>query len=499
MKRPKPLTMWQPKPTQCTWNATPDNVHVVFLLVLFSLASSSSLIAHDIAWLKWSACLHSSHPCMKWASLFDFELFIPSNFFLLSFNIPQSLLPFYFHDNTRRWGLRTNPAPTQSVFSSVSLSLSLSFCLSLCPSLSLSLSVSVSVSLSVCLSLSLSLCLSLSPPQSSSGFVSSPLFHAVAISSQVPVCPTRNVTNDVMPLAGAITQLSFVEFLQRCGIPIALLQPSQLPVSMSLQDAALRRFSGCVHVNVWSSGLLVIFWCGSANVSPRYPHLISGCCRTDDPTKYAVSARVYTNGFSLSFLFLLIFFRLPYAVWCYTMLLYNYRSRSSLLAASSRTILWTAKTLFVSPRHQYRVQVPCCSHRQDSSSSPRFLVPPLALICTLHMAHYHSCTSTSLATFSCFSYAQSYLLLPPMWDHIIYVLPPQAKEMPVLPWWERKILLIRMHVQGLFFLNRVPSFFLWSTLVHPNLMGKMVLILLTAISCIINSAFPFYMEPRPGA
>ena len=37
-----------------TWQV---NVHVVFLLVLFSLASSSSLIPHHIAWLKLRACL----------------------------------------------------------------------------------------------------------------------------------------------------------------------------------------------------------------------------------------------------------------------------------------------------------------------------------------------------------------------------------------------------------------------------------------------------------
>ena len=54
--------------------------------------------------------------------------------------------------------------------------------------------------------------------------------------------------------------------------------------------------------------------------------------------------------------FLLIcLFRLPYAVRCYTMLPYNYRSRSSLLAVSSRMILWIAKTLFVSLRHQYKM------------------------------------------------------------------------------------------------------------------------------------------------
>ena len=67
----------------------------------------------------------------------------------------------------------------------------------------------------------------------SSGFVSSRLLPRSAMSSQVPACPTRNVTGDAMPLAEAITQLSFLEFLQRCGIPIAPLQPSQLPVPIS--------------------------------------------------------------------------------------------------------------------------------------------------------------------------------------------------------------------------------------------------------------------------
>ena len=79
----------------------------------------------------------------------------------------------------------------------------------------------------------------------SSGFVSSPLLPRSAISSQVPAGPTRNVTGDVMPLAEAITQLSFLEFLQRCGIPIAPPQPSQLPVPISLLDAAVQTTPPC--------------------------------------------------------------------------------------------------------------------------------------------------------------------------------------------------------------------------------------------------------------
>ena len=79
----------------------------------------------------------------------------------------------------------------------------------------------------------------------SSGFVSSPLLPRSAISSQVHACPTRNVTGDAMPLAEANTQLSFLEFLQRCGIPITPPQPSQLSVSMSPLDAAVQTTPPC--------------------------------------------------------------------------------------------------------------------------------------------------------------------------------------------------------------------------------------------------------------
>ena len=77
----------------------------------------------------------------------------------------------------------------------------------------------------------------------SSGFVSSSLSSCSAISSQVTAGPTRIVTGDVMPLAEAITQLSFIEFLQRCGVSIAPPQPPQLPVLISLLDAAVQTTS----------------------------------------------------------------------------------------------------------------------------------------------------------------------------------------------------------------------------------------------------------------
>ena len=79
----------------------------------------------------------------------------------------------------------------------------------------------------------------------SSGAISSSLLSRSTTSSQVTADPTRNGTGDVMPLAEAITQLSFLEFLQHCGVSIAPPQPSRPPVPISLQDATVRTTPPC--------------------------------------------------------------------------------------------------------------------------------------------------------------------------------------------------------------------------------------------------------------
>ena len=65
-------------------------------------------------------------------------------------------------------------------------------------------------------------------------------YHAVQSAHKSLPGPTSNGTGDVMPLAEAITQLSFLEVLQRCGVSIAPPQPSQPPLPISLLDADLR-------------------------------------------------------------------------------------------------------------------------------------------------------------------------------------------------------------------------------------------------------------------
>ena len=66
-----------------------------------------------------------------------------------------------------------------------------------------------------------------------------------AVSSQVTVAPTRNGTGGVIPLAEAITQISFLEFLQRFGVSIAPPQPPQPPFSNSLLEAAVQTTTPC--------------------------------------------------------------------------------------------------------------------------------------------------------------------------------------------------------------------------------------------------------------
>ena len=70
-------------------------------------------------------------------------------------------------------------------------------------------------------------------------------YHTVPSAHKFLRAPTRNVTGEAMPtsLAEAVTQLSFLEFLQRCNLLIAPLQPPQLPAPISLLDAAVQTTS----------------------------------------------------------------------------------------------------------------------------------------------------------------------------------------------------------------------------------------------------------------
>ena len=121
--------------------------------------------------------------------------------------------------------------------------------------------------------------------------------------------PTRNGTGGVIPLAEAITQISFLEFLQRFGILIAPPQSPQSPVSNSLLEAAVqtttpcKRLSECVYADICSSRHAFVR-CGRSDVFlwcplPYYWMLPA---QTNHTAQHFVSACLYADGFSLSFL-----------------------------------------------------------------------------------------------------------------------------------------------------------------------------------------------------
>ena len=128
IRRPTPMTTWHPRPTQCTWkrDTWQVSVHVVFLLVLFSLVSSSSLIAHHIAVFK-AQVVRVSHLIHAWSERHSSTLsspFHPTSSSLYSSSISRSSCCSFTSTRlvgtlrippTRRWGLRTNPTSQHPV------------------------------------------------------------------------------------------------------------------------------------------------------------------------------------------------------------------------------------------------------------------------------------------------------------------------------------------------------------------------------------------------
>ena len=130
------------------------------------------------------------------------------------------------------------------------------------------------------------------------------------IGSPVLAGPTRNVTGEAMPtsLADAITQLSFLEFLQRCNFLIAPPQPPQLPVPISLLDAAVQTTSPCdasQDASTQTSDQPVSSLSLDVAVQTIFHSVrtssLDAAVQTI-PQYYSVSARFYADRFSLSFL-----------------------------------------------------------------------------------------------------------------------------------------------------------------------------------------------------
>ena len=328
-----------------------------------------------------------------------------------------------------------------------------------------------------------------------------------------------------MPLAEAITQLSFLEFLQRCNLSVAPPQPPQLPVPISLLDSAVQTTPPSYpsqDVSTQTSdqpdSLLSFDVAVQTPFHSVHTSSLDAAVQTLPHSPQAVSTQMGSRPASSFSIGVTVQTLVRNTV--YTTLPHNYRSRSSLLAVSFRTIL-----LIVRARHWHKVisvvshclhfptllrlapsavpaltvtimsalwlHVSCSRQHRVSNNLPRLQVSLLMPTCAPHMAHL-------LIRYCCDPYAQlsqsrphSLLLVPSMWEHTLCAQPLPAREVPVLPWREHTILPIQILIQGqALFINRVPSFFLWSTLVNPNLLGTVILVQPTVTLCIINFAFP---------
>ena len=263
--------------------------------------------------------------------------------------------------------------------------------------------------------------------------------HAVQSAHKSLRIPPEMAHSDVMPVAEVITQLSLLDFLQRCGVSIAPLQQSRATSAHLTPTQMGSRSASLISVDVFVQ-------------TPKRSRVLHDGCHTT--TAHGV----------LYWLHLLERSSGPPKL-CSTVPAISTRS-TCIVATSAGTR--TARTAY---RSCYRFSLVHYTRR---------------FYCSWHLYELGYVQLFQICL-------HSPLLVPPMWDHIILVQPLQAREVPVPPWWERTILQLQILVQGLFlFLNRVFSFFLWSTLVNPNLKGTLVLIQLTAISCIINSVSPFY-------
>ena len=272
----------------------------------------------------------------------------------------------------------------------------------------------------------------------SSGVISSSLLSCSAFSSQVTVDPTRYGTGGDLPLAEAITQLSFLEFLQRCGASIALPQPSRPSASISLRDVTVQTTPPCDvshQVSTQTSVQQDMLSCDVAVQTSFYGARtlsLDAAAQTTSPS--TLSQHVSTQMGSRPVSSFSVDTSVQTPIRCVVqhdaatttssqdlMLAQpSWTNPSSSLAVFTRTVLWTAKTMFFSFRHQCRVHMFYLSHRLDSHSQSL----PLSLLLI------RTCSPTLAALLAIPS---SRLSVPLMWEHTLYAQLPAPKGVPVPP------------------------------------------------------------------
>ena len=283
----------------------------------------------------------------------------------------------------------------------------------------------------------------------------------------------------------ALTQLSFMELVQRCNVLATTSQPTQLSVSIS-QTLLCRPPH---HVEF----LMTLPPRRRTSLVPRYPLTLlpRRLPAVQVPHSWMLPCRrhhtVLCPGTFLRSLALaqcprfqlMRHCRLLPIVLCYLTQPHNLTSRSSSLAGFSLTVHWIIVIPFASHRQQYRAHAwyPC--RRLDLFNQ---LLPP-----RLRLRRSRSPIPAVLNVILC-----SPLLVPPMWEHTQFaLLVPSVVLVP--PMRETTTLLALALVLRL---PPSPNPMLWSslcsTLGTPKLAAPVQSPQRTAISCITNFAFPYY-------
>ena len=208
--------------------------------------------------------------------------------------------------------------------------------------------------------------------------------------------PIRNATGEAMPTSFdvALTQLSFMELVQRCNALATTPLSTRLSVSISLADVAVQTTAPCGVSHDSSTQT-------PDQPGPSLSHDVAvqttSCSASSSFLDASVQMPSY-SPFSGTFLRSLVLAQLPrfqlmrqcrllHKVLCYMTQPHNLTSRSSSLAGFSQTVLWIAVIPFASHRQQYRTHMwyPC--RRRDLTNQ---LLPPVTAIQTQSLANASS-------------------------------------------------------------------------------------------------------------
>ena len=286
----------------------------------------------------------------------------------------------------------------------------------------------------------------------------------------------------IMPtsLAEALTQLSFLEFLQRCNLLIAPPEPPQLPVPISPLDAATqtlphRAASRDVSTQTCARPVSSLSLDAAVqtplhsvvthDVSTQQPltEFFIGCILSNDPLdRHALSSAHCNNG-----------------------------NASSPQPPDITTLCSTSSASHASDGHEDTTAPRGYHSRHRVSRNMPVSTPHM-----VYLLKRHRCDL--VCVHPCQSRPRSHMSAPPKWEPILCAQLLPTREVQVPPLRKPTILLMQiLEKELILFPNHEPWFFLWSNLGNPNLTGLVTLIQPTAISCIFNTV-SVLLQWNPG-